>query len=166
MIEMDRIDEHGRARTSTDGKTGVLLGARVAPELAAGLGALAKENGRSVSAELRLAVRHWLGMNEDERIGLPSLAAADVMAFPACYVSLRGGVSTDRVLITGEDGREVADVRRLVVIWDAGARWPWAELQHYVLEREGDMFTMQFDEADSPKLWTECRRVKGVTVGP
>ena len=67
--------------------------------------------------------------------------------------------STDGVSIAGEDGNELADVRRLVVVWEAGVKWPWAELQRYVLEKEGDMNAMQFDEADNPKLWIERRRV-------
>lgn len=167
MAEMDGVDGQDGRNGRRSSAAGVLLGARVAPELAEGLGALAKGNDRSVSAELRLAVRHWLDMSEDERIGLQSLAAADVKVLPTCCVSLQGGLaSTDGVSVTGEDGKELADVRRMVVVWDAATRWPWAELQHFVLEREGDMFTMQFDEADNPKLWTERRRVMEITVRP
>lgn len=45
----------------------VYIGGRVEPELLIGLSRLAKENDRSVSAELRLAIRHWLDMSKDER---------------------------------------------------------------------------------------------------
>ena len=85
---MTTMTEKGNAAAGQDGRNGrgtvggILLGARVAPELAQGLGELAKENERTVSAELRLAVRHWLGMSADERTGPPSLEATDVEALP------------------------------------------------------------------------------------
>ncbi len=155
--------QDGRNGRGTAG--GILLGARVAPELAQGLGELAQENERTVSAELRLAVRHWLGMSADERTGPPSMEATDVEALPACCLLLQGGLaSPDGVSIADEDGNELADVRRLVVVWEAGVKWPWAELQRYVMEKEGDMNTMQFDEADNPKLWIERRRVMEIRV--
>lgn len=157
---MNGMDGAESGADGRPGKVGVLLGARVAPELAQGLGELAQENERTVSAELRLAVRHWLGMSADERTEPPSMEATDVEALPTCFLSLQGGLaSTDGVSIAGEDGNELADVRRLVVVWEAGVKWPWAELQRYVLEKEGDMNAMQFDEADNPKLWIERRRV-------
>lgn len=55
------MTENGRKRQV------VFIGGRVEPELVIGLSRLAKENDRSVSAELRLAVRHWLDMSKDER---------------------------------------------------------------------------------------------------
>ena len=55
-------DQHG-----ADGRRVVFIGGRVEPELVIGLSKLAKENDRSVSAELRLAVRHWLGMSGEAR---------------------------------------------------------------------------------------------------
>ena len=58
---MTTMTENGRKRQV------VFIGGRVEPELVIGLSRLAKENDRSVSAELRLAVRHWLDMSKDER---------------------------------------------------------------------------------------------------
>lgn len=73
MTTWTNTDEHGR-RSDTTGRTtkeraDVFLGARMASDLALRLEKLAKENDRSISAELRLAIRHWLDEDDATRRG-------------------------------------------------------------------------------------------------